>query len=213
MSKKYISQAEIGEFCGCTQQYVGKLKKAGLFDHLLDNNKFPRNRSTEIAKVIEDNKDETREPQRQANEIKKNGGEISHGKKDNKTPIAKNNFGMFDVSYLGGDAQMELEELTDTGKSAVQKIQIKDAFIESKRKENEFKKELGVLIDVEEAQALMELILSNMKTKMYNVPHLTKAKYSRTTKEQVDFMYMLIDEAFAEFHKYGLDDVKVDDEL
>ena len=46
---------------------------------------------------------------------------------------------MFDVSYMGGDAQIELVALIETGKSAVQKIQIKDAFIESKKKEIEFK--------------------------------------------------------------------------
>jgi len=207
MSKNTISQKELAEFCGVTQQYISKLKKKGLFDDVLENNKFPRSKSTELAKIIEDNKDETREPQRQANQTKKQGEEISPGKKeDQKSNDKKFSFGMFDVSYLGSDAQIELNALIDTGKSAVQKIQIKDAFIESKKKEIEFKKDLGVLIELEEAEALMELVATNMKTKMYNVPHLLKSKYSKITKEQVEYTYMLIDEAFNEFNKYGLEE-------
>lgn len=220
MAKKYISQSELAQFCGCTQPYIAKLKKQKLFDEILEGGKFPRSRATEIAKIIEDNRDLTREPQRNANAAKKNGGEISPGKKNTKSTPGSNDlpksFGMFDVSYLGAEAQVELTALLEDGggnKSAVQKIQIKDAFIESKRKELDFKKELGVLIELEEASALMELVASNMKTKMYNVSHLFKSKFPRTTKDQVEFLYMLIDEAFGEFNKYGIDDVKAEDEL
>lgn len=212
MSKKYLSQSELAAFCGVTQPYISKLKNKGLFNDILEDGKFPRTKSTELARVIEDNKDETREPQRQANLNKKNGNNISPAKKDNQpTEPLKNNFGMFDVSYMGGDAQIELVALIETGKSAVQKIQIKDAFIESKKKEIEFKKELGVLIELEQAQAVMELVASNMKTKMYNAAHSFKSRYSKTTKEQIEFLYSLIDEAFNEFNKYGLDDIEVDE--
>lgn len=212
MAKKYISQQELSEFIGCTQPYIAKLKKKGLFNDILEDGKFPRIKSTELARIIEDYKDETREPQRQANLNKKNGNNIPPAKKENPSnQIPKNNFGMFDVSYMGGDAQIELVALIETGKSAVQKIQIKDAFIESKKKEIEFKKELGVLIELEQAQAVMELVASNMKTKMYNAAHSFKSKYSKTTKEQIEYLYMLIDEAFNEFNKYGLDDIEVDE--
>lgn len=210
MEELYITQKELATFCGCKQPYIAKLKKRGLFDEVLDNGKFLRRSSTEYAKIYEDNKDLTREPQREANQRKKNGGEISPGKeKQNRPEIPKNNFGMFDVSYLGNEAQIELTTLIEDGgskKSAVQKIQIKDAFIESKKKEIEFKKELGVLIDLEEAEAVMELVASNMKTKMYNAPHLLKSKFSRVRKEEVTYLYELIDNAFAEFHKYGLEE-------
>lgn len=204
MSKKYIPQVELAAFCGCKQPYIAKLKKQGLFDEVLEAGKFPRDKATEIARIIEDNRDLTREPQRQANQIKKNGGEISPAKKPpkNNTPSSA---GMFDVSYLGVEAQRELDFLIDTGKSSVQKIQIKDAFIDSKQKENEFKKELGVLIELEQAEALIELVASNMKTKMYNLPHLLKSKYAKTSKEQVEYIYYLIDLAFAEFNKFGLE--------
>ncbi|RYA23909.1 hypothetical protein CRU96_05740 [Malaciobacter halophilus] len=210
MAKKYISQSELAQFCGCTQPYIAKLKKQKLFDEILEGGKFPRSRATEIAKIIEDNRDLTREPQRNANAAKKNSSEISPGKK-NDIPQS---FGMFDVSYLGAEAQVELTALLEdaSNKNAVHKIQIKDAFIESKRKELEFKKELGVLIELEQAEAVMELVASNMKTKMYNVSHLFKSKYHKTTKEQVEFLHMLIDEAFGEFNKYGLDDVKGEEE-
>ncbi|WP_108062688.1 hypothetical protein [Poseidonibacter lekithochrous] len=221
MSKKYISQADLASLYskpgGCTQQYIGKLKKKKLFDDILENGKFLRERTKDYLEIIEDSKDETRENQRQAN-LKDDDNEISPGKKDTKpNQPPRDNFGMFDVSYLGGDAQIELIALLDDGsgkkKSAVQKIQIKDAFIESKRKEIDFKKELGVLIDLEDAQAVMELVASNMKTKMYNVAHSFKSKYSKTTNEQIDYLYMMIDDAFGEFNKYGLDDIEVDDEL
>lgn len=223
MSKKHISQAELAGLYskpgGCTQQYIAKLKKNNLFDEVLDaNGKFLRSRTHEYLTIIEHSKDETREAQRQANS-KDDSDEISHGKKkQNKTPGSNDfpkEFGMFDVSYLGPEAQIELTALLESGgkeKSAVQKIQIKDAFIESKRKELEFKKELGVLIELEQAEAVMELVASNMKTKMYNVSHLFKSKYHKTTKEQVEFLHMLIDEAFGEFNKYGLDDVKGEEE-
>jgi len=210
MARKYISQADLAAFCGCEQPYISQLKREGVFDDVLDTNgKFLRSRSTEYAKIYEDRKDLSREPQREANQRKKNGGEISQGK--NETPESNDllkSFGMFDVSYLGAEAQVELTTLIEEGgkKSAVQKIQIKDAFIESKKKENEFKKEIGVLIELEEAEAVMELILSNMKNKMYNTPHLLKAKFPKITKEQVEYLYMLIDEAFSEFNKYGLDE-------
>lgn len=223
MSKKHISQAELASLYskpgGCTQQYIAKLKKNNLFDEVLDESgKFLRSKTHEYLTIIEHSKDETREAQRQAN-IKQEHQEIPHGEKKQNKTLGSNDtpkeFGMFDVSYLGAEAQVELFALLETGgkeKSAVQKIQIKDAFIESKRKEIEFKKELGVLIELEQAEAVMELVASNMKTKMYNASHLFKSKYPRTTKEQVEFLYMLIDEAFSEFNKYGLDDVKGDDE-
>jgi len=213
MEDLYITQKELATFCGCKQPYIAKLKKGGLFDEVLENGKFSRNRSTEYAKIYEDNKDLTREPQRIANESKKNSSGISPGKIETKqSQEVKNNFGMFNVSYLGEEAQMELDALIGTTDKAVHKIQIKDAFIESKKKELEFKKELGVLIALEEAEALMELVASNMKTKMYNIPHLLKSKYSITTKSQVEYAYSLIDNAFNEFNKYGLDDVVIDNE-
>lgn len=208
MSKEYLSQVELANFCGCTQPYIAKLKKKGLFDHLLDNNKFPKNKSTELAKVIEDNKDETRESQRQANQRLKDNDESIPGQDENKI----SNFGMFDVSYISAEAQVELMALIETGKSAVQKIQIKDAFIESKKKEIEFKKELGVLIELEQAEAVMELVASNMKTKIYNAAHNFKNKYPKTTKDQIEYLYSLIDEAFNEFNKYGIEDVQGEDE-
>ncbi|RXJ86939.1 hypothetical protein [Arcobacter sp. CECT 8985] len=219
MSKKYISQSELASLYskpgGCTQQYIAKLKKKKYFDEVLDNNgKFLRSKTHEYLTIIEESKDETREAQRQANS-KEDNEDISHGKNNQNTIAGSTDltkeFGMFDVSYLGAEAQVELTALLESGgkeKSAVQKIQIKDAFIESKRKELEFKKELGVLIELEEAEAVMELVAANMKTKMYNVSHLFKSKYHKTTKEQVEFLYKLIDEAFGEFNKYGLDDVK-----
>lgn len=205
MSKKNISQVELAQFCGCTQPYIAKLKKQGLFDEVLVAGKFPREQATEIAKIIEDNRDLTREPQRQANESKRNGGEISPAKKPPKNNTSKSD-GMFDVSYLGEDAQRELDLLIESGKSSVQKIQIKDAFLDSKSKELEFKKELGVLIELEQAEALIELVASNMKTKMYNLPHLLKSKFAKTSKEQVDYIYSLIDMAFSEFERFGLED-------
>lgn len=206
MSKKHISQAELATICNCKQQYIGKLKKKSVFDHCLDGNKFLRSKTTEYIKIYEDNKDERYENQRQANDNKKNGTDEDENTPPVKPPQNPNNdIGMFDVSYLGDDAQRELDLLIITGKTAVQKIQIKDAFIESKRKENEFKKELGVLIELEQAEALIELVASNMKTKMYNLPHLLKSKYSKITKEQVNYVYDLVDLAFAEFHKYGIE--------
>ena len=109
MSKKYLSQSELATFCGVTQPYISKLKNKGLFDDILEDGKFPRIKSTELARVIEDNKDETREPQRQANLNKKNGNNIPPPKKENPSnQIPKNNFVMFHVSYMGGDAQIEL---------------------------------------------------------------------------------------------------------
>lgn len=212
MSKKYLSQAELATFCGCTQPYIAKLKKKGLFDHVLEDGKFPRSKSTELTKIIDENKDETRESQRQANQIKKNGGEISPGKKVETKETETTSFGMFDVSYISPEAQAELMALIETGKSSVQKIQIKDAFIESKKKEIEFKKELGVLIELEQAEAVMELVASNMKTKIYNAAHNFKTKYPKTTKDQIEYLYMLIDDAFNEFHKYGIEDVQGSDE-
>jgi len=206
MAKVYITQKELAEFCGCEQPYIAKLKKKGLFDECLENNKFLRSKSTEAAKIYEDNKDERYEPQRIANDHVRNGGDKPKISPAKKPPTNSNSdFGMFDVSYLGVEAQNELDLLIVSSKSAVQKIQIKDAFIESKRKENEFKKELGVLIELEEAEALIELVASNMKTKMYNVPHLLKSKHSKITKEQVNYIYDLIDLAFAEFYKFGLE--------
>jgi len=207
MEDYFITQVELAKFCGCKQPYIVKLKQKGLFDDILENGKFPRCKATEAAKIYQDNKDLRREPQRIANEEKRNGGEISPGKeKQNRPEIPKNNFGMFDVSYLGAEAQIELNTLIGTNDKAVHKIQIKDAFIESKKKEIEFKKELGVLIELEEAEEVMELVASNMKTKMYNAPHLLKSKYSRVTKEEVTYLHKLIDDAFAEFNKYGLEE-------
>lgn len=198
---KYINQTELAAFCNCKQPYIAKLKKRGLFDGELDNGKFLRSKTTRYAKIIEDNRDETREPQRQANNIRK--GEEETSKPSTRSKLEENNF-IFDVSYLGDAAQAELDALIETGKSSVQKIQIKDAFIDSKAKEIEFKKELGVLIELEEAEALIELIASNMKTKMYNVAHLVKSRFPKTTVDQVDYIYTLIDDAFTEFHKYGI---------
>lgn len=212
MSKQYLSQVELAKFCGCTQPYIAKLKKKGMFNDILENGKFPRSKSTELTKIIEDNKDENREPQRQANQAKKYGTEISHGKVEELDITEKKSFGMFDVSYISPEAQIELMALIETGKSSVQKIQIKDAFIESKKKEIEFKKELGVLIEIEQAEAVMELVASNMKTKIYNAAHNFKTKYPKTTKDQIEYLYMLIDDAFNEFNKYGIEDVQESDE-
>ena len=43
------------------QNIHSKLKKKGMFNDILENGKFPRSKSTELTKIIEDNKDENRE--------------------------------------------------------------------------------------------------------------------------------------------------------
>ena len=200
MSSKYITQSALAAYVNCKQPYIAKLKKKGVFDHCMDGKKIIRDKAVQ---AYYDNEDPRREAQRIANEQKRTGDEVDETQ---TIDLKKNNlYGMFDVSYLGKEAQQELNELVETGKSSVHKIQIKDAFIESKKKENEFKKELGVLIELEEAEALIELVASNMKTKMYNVSHLFKSKYPKTTRLQVKHLYMLIDDAFNEFHKFGIE--------
>jgi transcriptional regulator with XRE-family HTH domain len=203
LSKEYITQKELADIVGVKPPYITKLKNKGLFEHCYDGKKLIKKLAIQ---TYYDNEDPKREPQRVANENLRNpnnSDEISPAKKGQN--VKPKSVDMFDVSYISEEAQIELNELIKLGKTAVHKIQIKDAFIESKKKENEFKKDLGVLIELEEAEALIELVSSNMKTKMYNVPHLLKSKYSKITKEQADYIYSLIDTAFGEFNKFGLD--------
>ena len=136
MSKKYISQAELGTFCGFSQQFVGKLKKAKLFDEVLDGKKFLRSKATEYAKIIEDNKDLTREPQRIANDLKKNGGGNLEDNKPRKE-IPQDNFGMFNVSYLGEEAQKKIKAYKTIKKIKITK---KNSIKKKKRKNIKTKK-------------------------------------------------------------------------
>lgn len=204
-NKKYISQTDLANFCGCRQPYIAKLKAKGLFDDVLENGKFLAASATKYAKIIEDNRDERREPQRQANNRRKGEDEVEIKPQKPSQKNSDDNC-IFDVSYLGDAAQQELDMLLETGKSSVQKIQIKDAFLDSKDKEIEFKKKLRVIIDMEEAEALLELVASNMRTKMYNVAHLFKTKFPKATKEQMDYIYFCVDDAFNEFNAHGFND-------
>jgi len=201
----YISQKELAEFLGCTQQYIGKLKKKGLFDDVLENNKFLRSKSGEYVKIYEDSKDETRENQREANLAKKT--DIKKIDTDNNKSTSCET-DMFDVSYISDTAQRELNELLLRSKSSVQKIQIKDAFIESKSKELDFKKHLGTLITLSEAEELIELIAINLRDKMFALPSEIKNKYININNNHLEFMKIYINNVFDEFNKFGIEDVK-----
>ena len=98
----------------------------------------------------------------------------------------------------------ELNRFLEDADSPMVKVQIIDTFWAGKIKETKYKEQVRELIKKDEALYVMQVAVSNFKTKMYEIPHLIKARFPDSSVELIDELHRMIDTAFDEFTKTKL---------
>ncbi|HIP50446.1 MAG TPA: hypothetical protein EYG94_00030 [Campylobacterales bacterium] len=100
-----------------------------------------------------------------------------------------------------------LEQLNTLLKSAdtpMIKVSVIDTFWAGKIKELKYKENSRELIPMHEALGVIQVGVSNFKTKMYEIPHQFKAQFPDATVEMMNELHMMIDKAFYEFSKTSI---------
>jgi len=109
-----------------------------------------------------------------------------------------------DSSIYTPENLAELNKFLEDADAPMVKVQIIDTFWAGKIKETKYKEQIGELIKKEEALYIMQVAVSNFKTKMYEIPHLLKARFPDSSVELIDELHKMIDTAFDEFTKTKL---------
>jgi predicted transcriptional regulator len=197
MAKIYINQQELADFCGCKQPYIAKLKKQGVFNKILHNNKFLKSRSTEYAKIYEENKNPTRDSQRSAIMRKKgikdfNDISVSTNKK------IKTNSDLYNLTNLE-----ELEVLLENANTGNQKVQIIKDFWTGKINKQKFLENEKQLIKKEQITKDIQRILKAFRDKTLAIPlKISSDLLGLKTKREIagvveSYMYELLEELSA----------------
>jgi hypothetical protein len=91
--------------------------------------------------------------------------------------------------------------LNETPLSPTQRIDITKNFWAAKQNWIKYKKEIGDVIPMSEAMSVIEVGVTNFKTKMYSIPQKIKSLYPYIKTDAINTLHLQIDEAFAEFHR------------
>ena len=99
------------------------------------------------------------------------------------------------------DFKQMMLDAQEAGMQFAQYVKAKEVYETyiSKKLDNFIKQREHIPID--EIKAFLEVIIGELKAKLYNVPNQTKAKFNKLDQKIVDFNYTLIDKAFAELHR------------
>jgi len=99
------------------------------------------------------------------------------------------------------DFKKMMIEAIDAGMQFSQYIKAKEVYETyiSKKIDNFVKRREYIPLD--EIKAFLEMVIGELKAKLYNVPTQTKAKHNDLDQEIIDFNYKLIDNAFAELYR------------
>jgi len=83
----------------------------------------------------------------------------------------------------------------------VQKVAVIKDFWDGKLKKLKYKEAERELIPMHEARGVIEVGVTNFKTKMYEIPHQYKARFPELTDEMIDELHKMIDVAFYELSR------------
>lgn len=85
-------------------------------------------------------------------------------------------------------------------------IKAKETYSTYKLKELEVALKKREQIPMDEAKSIIEVMLSNLKSKMYNISSRFKARFPKASQEEVDYIYTEIDNSFGDIYN-SIDDV------
>jgi hypothetical protein len=98
----------------------------------------------------------------------------------------------------------QLNKLLKDADTPMVKVSIIDTFWAGKIKEAKYKEQIRELIPMHEALGVIQVGITNFKTKMYEIPHQLKARFPDATAEMIDELHVMIDNAFYEFSKTSI---------
>ena len=98
----------------------------------------------------------------------------------------------------------QLNKLLKDADTPMIKVSVIDTFWAGKIKELKYKENSRELIPMEEALGVIQVGVTNFKTKMYEIPHQLKAQFPDATDDMIDELHLMIDKAFYEFSKTSI---------
>jgi len=111
-------------------------------------------------------------------------------------PNVKRNVTIFTSSH-----KEELNILLKDLNTPIQKVSAIKYFWDGKLKELKYKEAERELIPMHEAIGVMQVAITNFKSKMYEIPHQLKSQFPEASIDMVDSLHQMIDKAFYEFSK------------
>ena len=116
------------------------------------------------------------------------------------TPIdIKNDEDLFSPENLD-----QLNILLKSADTPMIKVSVIDTFWAGKIKELKYKENSRELIPMHEALGVIQIAITNFKTKMYEIPHQLKAQFPDASDVMIDELHLKIDKAFYEFSKASI---------
>jgi len=153
----YITKSELARIYKVSPAYISKLVKKGIFDHCMDGKKLKRDCA--IQSYLE-NKDPTRESQRQANNRNKDVIDIE----ENIDESIKNS------SLYNEDNLSELKIILQGVKTPYQRVQVMASFWNAKLTEHKYEVEKGKYYAKEEIDKKAEYVIVSAKNKFLGMP-------------------------------------------
>ena len=109
-----------------------------------------------------------------------------------------------DEDLFSPENLVELNTLLKDADTPMIKVSVIDSFWAGKIKELKYKENSRELIPMEEALGVIQVGVTNFKTKMYEIPHQLKAQFPDATTDMIDELHLMIDKAFYEFSKTSI---------
>jgi len=98
----------------------------------------------------------------------------------------------------------QLNKLLKEADTPMIKVSVIDTFWAGKIKELKYKENSRELIPMHEALGVIQVGVTNFKTKMYEIPHQLKAQFPDASTKMIDSLHEMIDKAFYEFSKTSI---------
>ena len=198
MGKKYISQVELAEANGVSKQAINQLVRKGIFDNCKEGKKLLRDCA---LKTYLENKDPTRDNQREANQKDK----ISPAK---KTPVKKvlpeiednTNANIKDTKLYNQENLADLETLLMGAVTSAQKVNVIKDFWTGKINQQKYLEGEKLLIPKEQIIKDVQRILKAFRDKALALPtKISSDLVGLTEKKDVaavveSYMYELLEE-------------------
>jgi len=109
-----------------------------------------------------------------------------------------------DETIFTSSYKEELNLLLKEVDTPIQKVAVIKDFWDGKLKRLKYKEAERELIPMHEALGVMQVSITNFKSKMYEIPHQLKAQYPDATTDMIDELHLMIDKAFYEFSKASI---------
>ena len=106
-----------------------------------------------------------------------------------------------DETIFNHSNKKELNLLMKDLDTPLQKVSLIKDFWDGKLKELKYKEAEREVIPMHEALGVIQIAITNFKTKMYEIPHQLKAQFPDASSSMIDELHLKIDKAFYEFSK------------